>query len=247
MKKLSLISIFLGIIFIFLSLSFTITGGIVGINFSEIRISNPVLFVIGFVFIFVPTLVIMAKKLESLVIPTGQIGGAMEKRISEAKRSYSHYKGDTPYILVTGVIHRDKKGRPKKTQQYQTYSELRKYGLKPSDMIIEGKSEDTLQNFLYSIKKLKKKDIDKMKIATNRTQYWRFKLFEKEAKKQRLLDKSFEIEPLYTKETPKEFAYGVLAYIRDYFRVKSHKPLSEAGKHINENIGKIIKDKLSGK
>ena len=109
-------------------------------------------------------------------------------------KNYTRTK-DKPYVLISGKIHRDERGRLKiESQQYSIYKELRDhYGLKPSDFIIEGMSEDTLENFLYSIRKLKKKKVNHIKISTNLTQYWRFKLFEREAKQEGLVDNYFYI------------------------------------------------------
>ena len=156
-------------------------------------------------------------------------------------RSYTRTK-DKPYILVSGEIQRDKKGRPKKeSQQYSIYKELREhYGLKPSGFIIEGKSKDTLKNFLYSIKRLKRKGVNRMKIATSPTQYWRFKLFEQEAKKEGLINNSFEVKSLYTSESPTEFVYGVLAYVKDYFRIKFAGSLKNAEKQKSGDVGEFF-------
>ena len=84
-----------------------------------------------------------------------------------------------------------------------------------------------------------------MKIATNPTQYWRFKLFEREAKREGLVDDSFEVEPLYTSESPKEFVYGVLAYVKDYVRVKSAGSLKNAEKQRTGSFGSFLKNILS--
>ena len=159
---------------------------------------------------------------------------------------YSESSSLTPYVLVAGNIQRDASGRVKKdSQQYSIYKDLRKeYNLKPTDMIIEGKSEDTLENFLYSIKRLNDKDINKMGIATNRTQYWRFKMFEKEAKEEGLIDEDFEMRPFYTKETPKEFIYGILALAKDYARIKNSDSLEEARINKVNSLQNSIKKKL---
>ncbi len=245
MKKTAFIFLLLGLIFLVLSLNVNLTGAVIG---TEIEIHNYLFFVLSLAFILVSLILFTKKSLESLVIPTGEtIEGGSKKRVEKAMENYFHTKEPKPYILVTGLTERDKKGRPKlKSQQYQIYDELRhKYNLKPSDMIIEGKSRDTLENFLYSIKKLKKKGINHMKIATSPIHYRRFKLFEKQAKKEGIIDESFEIEPLYTSETPREFIYGILAYVKDYFRVKSAGSLEKAKKYRTGDRGEFIK-KITG-
>jgi len=219
MKKIFLTLLLVGFVFLFLSVDTTFTGAVIG---ADVKITNTLFFIFSLIF-FASSFVLFVinKSLESLVIPTGTLE-ADQKRVETAMRSYTRTK-NKPYVLVSGEIHRDEKGQAEKeSQQYSIYKGLREnYGLKPFDFIIEGKSRDTLENFLYSIKKLERKGINHIKIATNPTQYWTFKLFEREAKREGLVDDSFKVEPLYTSETPKEFIYGILAYAKDYFRVKS--------------------------
>jgi len=156
MKKLSLVLLLVGFVFLFLSVDIIFTGAVIGTN---IEIKNILFFVFSLTF-FMASLILFVvnKSLESLVIPTGTLE-ADQKRVGTVMRSHSHTKEPKPYVLVSGEIQRDERGRPEKeSQQYSIYKELREhYGLKPSDFIIEGKSRDTLENFLYSIKKLKRK------------------------------------------------------------------------------------------
>jgi len=245
MKKTAFIFLFLGLAFLVLSINVNLTGAVIG---KGIQINNYLFFALGLAFILVSLILFTKKSLESLVIPSGETVGVGKKRLEKAMKSYSHTKGPKPYILITGLIERNERGRPKiESQQYQIYNELRnKYNLKPSDMIIEGKSRNTLENFLYSIKKLKKKGINHMKIVTNSTHYWRFRLFEKQAKKEELINESFKMEPLYTSETPREFIYGTLGYVRDYFRVKFVGSLEKAKKYRTGNIGEFIKKIIGG-
>ena len=244
MKKLPFVFLFIGFVFLFLSVNVTFTGAVTG---TYIKITNNLFFIFSLAsFIVSFVLFVVNKSLESLVIPTGTLDED-EKRVETAMRSYTHTKEPRPYVLVSGEIQRNEKGKPKKqSQQYLIYKELReRYQLKPSDFIIEGKSKDTLENFLYSVKKLKRKGVNNMKIATNSTQYWRFKLFEREAKKEGLIDDSFKVEPLYTSESLKEFVYGALAYVKDYFRVKSAGSLEKAKNQRTGNFGRFFKNILS--
>jgi len=243
-KRISLILFVTGLILLIISLDLNITGAVIGS--STIQIENNYLFIISLVLLIISAVFFVANKsLESLVIPTGTFE-ADKKRVEVAMRSYAHSR-DKPYLLVSGEIHRNEEGDIERgTQQYSIYRELRDhYGLKPSDFIIEGKSRDTLENFLFSIRKLKKKRINHLKIATNPTQYWRFKLFERQAKREGLLEESFEIEPLYTSESPKEFVYGVLSYVKDYIRVKSAESLEKASNNRNGTIGMFLRKFLS--
>jgi len=240
MKKLSLSFFIMGIFLIISSFNPSITGAIIG---TEVNLSRYALFVFGLTLMCVSSIMYLrSKSLEAIIIPTG--GNALnEKRIKAAMEDYASERGDKPYVLVPGLIDRDSKGRvDPKTQQYKIYKELRdRYNLKPSDMIIEGKSTDTLENFLYSLDKLKKKNVNHLRIATSPTQYWRFKLFEDEAKEEGLIDESFRINPIYTRETLYEFLYGVMAYAKDYLRVKSSDSLEEARRQKTGVVGKAIK------
>jgi len=210
---------------------------------ADAEISNSILFLVSWIFLILSFVIqVTGKSLESLVIPTGTIEED-KKRLKKAMQSYTKSK-EKPYVLVTGGISRGENGKPLKDDgNYFIYKELRDhYNLKPTDFIIEGKSEDTLENFLYSIKKVKGKGINNMKIVTNQTQYWRFKLFEKEAKKEGLIDDDFKISPIYTSESPKEFIYGALAYIKDYFRIKSSGSLEKAKDKKISGVGSFLKE-----
>ena len=243
MKKQPFIFLIAGFVFLFLSVDGTLTGAVTG---PSVKITDNLFFVFSQVF-FVVSLILFVvnKSLESLVIPTGNFE-ADQKRLRTAMTDYLDRKGPKPYVLVSGAIQRDERGRAKRnSEQYSIYKELRgRYGLKPSDFIIEGKSKDTLENFLYSVKKLKRKKINRMKIATNPTQYWRFKLFEEEAKREGLVDSSFELEPIYTSESIKEFIYGVLAYVKDYIRIKSAGSLEKARRKKTGSFGSFLKNVL---
>ena len=76
------------------------------------------------------------------------------------------------------------------------------------------------------------------------TTLFRSKLFEREAKKEGLVKNSFKVEPLYTSESPKEFIYGILAYIKDYLRIKYTGSLEKAKKQKTNNLGNVLKNLL---
>ncbi len=167
-------------------------------------------------------------KLEVIVIPTGSLE-ADRKRVSYAM-DYYNSKAQKPKLMVVGNLQRDESGRLiKNSQQYAIYKRLRQeYSLKPSDLWIEGYSNNTLENFLYLSQKIKNREAQELKISTNFTQYLRFKLFEKQAKKEGLLSREIKLTPLYTHESFKEFAQGVFAYIKDYLILKKAGSLENA-------------------
>ncbi|MEX0920023.1 MAG: hypothetical protein WDZ69_00385 [Candidatus Pacearchaeota archaeon] len=232
MKKfVSLLMLVTGLILLASSLKINITGFVIGTV-----IESNFNFILGMILMIISILILSKGSLEAIVIPTGG-RKRNETRIKEALKEYFD-KDERPYILATGRIGRDEEGKvSKNSQQYNIYKALRDKklygkstgkGLKPSDMIIEGKSSDSLENFLYSIDKIKDKEVNNLLISTNPTQYWRFKLFENQAKKEGLIDESFRTKPVYTPESTKDFIYGILGFVKDYFRVKTSKSLEDA-------------------
>ena len=238
MKRVSLFFLIVGIILIISSSNFDMTGGVIG---EGIFMKSNYLLFAGIFLLILSFFLNVKGSLEAIVIPTGNLESD-KKRTSVAMDEYRN-SGEKSYVLVSGAIARDEDGRVKKdAQPYQIYKELReKYGLKPKDMIIEGKSNDTLENFLYSVKKTNSKGINQLDIATNKTQYWRFKMFEKQAKEEGIIGDSFNIRPIYTKESFGEFLYGVLALAKDYFRIKSSDSLVDASKKSTGSFGNFMK------
>lgn len=172
--------------------------------------------------------IINSNRLEVIVIPTGSLE-ADKKRVTKAI-DYYNLKGQKPKIMIIGNLQRDESGRLiTNSQQYAIYNRLRQdYGLKPSNLWIEGYSNNTLENFVYLSQKIQDRNVQELKISTNFTHYLRFKLFEKQAKKEGLLSKEIKLTPLYTSETFQEFAKGIFAYIQDYLILKKTGSLENA-------------------
>lgn len=219
--KLNKIFLIISLVLILSSINFNITSNTI---LEKSNLSFTPLLYLGLIF-FVLSILTSSKSLETILIPTG-----MPKAIRErAKKAVEILKKEKDsYVLISGEIERDERRRPKADDStYQIYKELRKNNFYPKQMIIEGKSRDSLENFLYSLKRLNKKGISKIKIVTNPLHYARFKLFEKKARKQNMLPENFEMSPVYTKNTENIF-YGILAYIKDYIRMNSTKNLADA-------------------
>jgi len=69
-------------------------------------------------------------------------------------------------------------------------------------------------------------------------------MFYNQAKKEGLIDGDFKVSPLYTHETPREFVYGVLAYINDWLTLKRSGNLKKAAeKKYRRKVGKFFKSK----
>lgn len=173
----------------------------------------------------------MEKSLESIIIPTGGTNSRTNrKRTDVAVKDYFE-RMRRPYVLISGWD----------CSSYSIYRDARKRGLAPSDFIIERRSKDTLGNFLHSVEELKKRGIGSMRIVTNPTHYMRFRLFERKARREGIIGDDFSVSPDYTSESPKEFVYGVLAYVKDYLRLKSSGSMEDAQNHGRYAGSKFLK------
>ena len=178
----------------------------------------------------------MEKSLESIIIPTGGMNPRINRKRTDVAISDYFERMQRPYVLISGWD----------CASYSIYRDARKRGLVPSDFIIERRARDTLGNFLYSVEELKKRGINSVKIATNPTHYMRFRLFEKKARKEGIIDDDFIIEPDYTSESPGDFVYGILAYVKDYFRLKSAGSMKDA-KNREKGTGAVFLKRLLSK
>jgi uncharacterized SAM-binding protein YcdF (DUF218 family) len=163
MKKriLALSFFFLGIVTLIIFGNLDLTGNAISdyINFSYIP--N----VIALTLIFLSLILFMARKgIDAIIIPTG--GGAFDKEEGmyqmdrdRARTAWEH-GGDLDengYFVISGY----KGGNQKEIsegQSYSIYKFLRRHGIKPSQMMVEGKSHDTLQNVIYTLKKIKARE-----------------------------------------------------------------------------------------
>lgn len=205
---------------------FSINGAVVGIS-KEI---SPDYFILaGAIFLLFSVMILASKSgIEAIVVPTGE-KEANVKRAKEAVNKYQEfYEIEKPYLFITGKLTKDTLGKIKPDAEVrEIYKVLRKAGIKPSEMILESKSENTLENFMYSLEKFKEKGIKEMQVATSPIHYQRFKLFEQEAKKQGFLDKSFKMVPIYTEQTLYDTIYGAAAYAKDFIKTKLHNPFKK--------------------
>lgn len=117
--------------------------------------------------------------------------------------------GNESYYVISG-----EKGDVKHlrdSQRYGIYKHLRKMGVIPNNMIVEGKSHDTEENLLYSLKKLSEK-LEARPVEVGFVSYPghlnRFEDFYKKAIKKGLIDESdFVFHKIETDETNEEKAY----------------------------------------
>ena len=222
-----------GFIFLIASLtllslgSFSITGNVVANYFPSKLFS---FHLIGLIFLLVSILIFTSKKsLDAIIIPTGDEQTDIERPQTASKR-----KADDCYV-ISGYV--DKR-RPIKYQQSATiYRELRKLGIKPSHIKIEGKSHDSLENALYSLEKLK--GMKEIGIVSYPWHLKRYKEIIEEAQKEGIITKNIKIEYIPTKETAKEKVYGFLGNIKEKYRLRHG--IKEAQKHRTGWFGNLIK------
>jgi len=213
---------------IFFSLNFTpnLTGNITG-SLNNFHVFT----ILGFVFLAGSFVLFLSKRvLDAIVIPTG--GGDWDydekmyfedKKRAETAVQNKGKLGKEKYFVISGDIGKSK-NEIKEGRSRSIYSFLRRHKINPSQMIIEGKSHDTLENVLYTLKKLKER---KKKEGAERT--WeiafvsypghleRIEDFEKEAIKKGIIGKKdFRFHKIKTKETPEEREYegNILRRIR---------------------------------
>jgi uncharacterized SAM-binding protein YcdF (DUF218 family) len=170
--------------------------------------------ILGFIFLIGSFATSISRKnLDAIIIPTGP---SFEECRERTIRAIKEYRGkDTKYFVISG-----EKGKPKlrESQRYGIYKELRKHNIKPSQMIIEGKSSDTLENALYSLTKLKK--MENIGIVSYPKHLERFKYIIDKAKNEKLIPANITIEYIPTKQTFIEWIYGTLANIKEKYRLK---------------------------
>ena len=150
----------LGMIALFFG-DFNFTGNVISDYFNSSYIPN----VIALILTFLSLILFMARKgLDAIVIPTG--GGEFDKEEgmyfqnrNRARTALEHGEDleKEGYFVISGY----KGGNQKEIsegQPYSIYKFLRRHGIKPSQMMVEGKSHDTLQNVIYTLKKIKERE-----------------------------------------------------------------------------------------
>ena len=184
--------------FIFLTFEFklSLTGNFINEYFSNNfvlpHLIGLILFIMGIIFFLQKT------SLDAIIIPTG----GDEKNIKRTKRAAEE---KAKYYLISGYI--DKNEHIKNSQTAGIYRELRKYGIKPSEIKIENKAKDSLDNIIYSMNKLK--GMKRIGIVSYPEHLKKFEYIINKAKKEGVIDK--EIEKVY----------GVLANMKERYRLRN--------------------------
>jgi uncharacterized SAM-binding protein YcdF (DUF218 family) len=214
--------------FILLTFGFNIslTGNFVSRYFSNNFILSHL---IGLILLLLGAILFLQKtSLDAIIIPTG----GEEKNLQRTKRGVEE---KAKYYLISGYI--DKNKPIKESQTAGIYNELRKYGIKPSEMKIESNAKDSLDNIVYSMKKLK--GLKRIGIVSYPEHLKRFEYIINKAKKEGLVDEDVEIINIPTDQTSKEKVYGLLANIKEKYRLRNG--IEKAKENKTGILGTMIK------
>ena len=212
-------SVFLLMALIVLSLPYlSFTGAVI----SEIPNGQSIISIISLVFFIASVFLFLSRKsLDAIIIPTG--GGKFDPKIgmwsqdkerTERAINEKDTLKDNGYFLISGYKGEGFEGM-RKGQTYRIYKYLRDNGFFPKDIRVEGKSHDTEQNILYTLKKMKemeerggRTDPLDIGISTYPDHFKRFKDFYEEAIKKGLIEKDdFRLHEIPMIETDEEKRY----------------------------------------
>ncbi|MEX2017478.1 MAG: YdcF family protein [Candidatus Pacearchaeota archaeon] len=218
MNRRFLSSVFLLLTFVILSLPYvSMTGNVI----NELSLGKSIVNLLALVFFIVSVFLFLARKsLDAIIIPLGD--PVYKKRVKRAEKEYDEEveadpKGKHAYFVISG----EQGNVPlKDSERYMTYNELRKHGINPSQMMVEGSSHNSMENILNSLERIKKKGGKDVGIASYPWHLERFNYIIDEAKKEGIVDKNFKIHRLETSETVKESVYGILAYLLERYNLR---------------------------
>lgn len=209
---------FLLLAFSVLSLPYlNITGNVI----SDLSLSQGVFNFAALVLFLISVFLFLVKpSLDAIIIPLGD--PIYKKRVKRAMKEYDEEVENNPagkhaYFVISG----EQGNVPlSKSERYMTYQELRKHGIKPSEMIVEGRSHNSMENILNSLERIKKKGGKDVGIASYPWHLERFDYIINKAKEEGIVDRDFKIHRLETSETAKEGLYGILAYLLERYNLR---------------------------
>ncbi|MEK6928119.1 MAG: YdcF family protein [Nanoarchaeota archaeon] len=158
------------------------------------------------------------QSLDAIIVPTGP---SVEEGKERADRAGKEYKEHGAKVLI---ISGNKSNEEDKKQRYAMYQELRKYGIQPRQIKIEGQSKNTIENVVNSLKKIKELGGREIGIASNPSHLDRFEYIVKRGKAEGIIDKEMNIHRLETQlETQETFGksvYGFLANMLNRYKLR---------------------------
>lgn len=225
-----------------LSYNWNITGGVIGSNAAP-----SYLYFASIIFAVISLLVFASRQtLDAIMIPTG---GYEEnpRRTKRALEEYNEGKGAKILLISGGPMKGDKPPYSVKSGQvYQIYEQLRRYGVKPSSIMVEGQSNSTLDNVLFSLERLKKKGVKDIGIASSPSHLDRFENIVEKAKEEGIVGRDFRAHRLELPEDQPEGIgkklYGSIA--KAVYGYKLSRGLKYAQSHQSRNGLRKIRNKL---
>jgi len=244
MRKLNFVGfalflISLGIIFLGM---FSITGHVIS-DKKYFSLTN----IIGFALLFLSFILMTSRKsLEAIVIPAGK----KEENKTRAKRGRDYYNNDEQYFIISG----GRGDEPlRESDMAEIYNELREaeklriYGkkpkIKPSQIVVEGRSADTLENVLYSLQKLKS-NTGEITFVSYPLHLRKMRMIMKKAREEGLVPGGLKERYVPTSQNISEFIYGVLALAKEKYRLRNG--IKEAQKNKTGEFGNFVKRLLEG-
>ena len=199
-----------------------ISGGVIGVS-TNISLS----FIAGLVFfIFALVFFVARQSLDVILIPTGTFeADILRAETAEKERGALKPHG---YFMISGYYpHGNLKGL-QGSQDYRIYKHLRENGIVPEEIRVEGKAHDTLENTLYSLKKIKqlvekegKQGSLDVGVTTYPGHFKRFKdAYEKAVRKGMIGKNDFRIHEIPTPETDEDRKYEASILRKITHRVK---------------------------
>jgi len=234
-SKIGIFILICSFIFLIFGFNFNLTGSVIAEYFKE---KYFIFRMAGFVSLFISILMLTERRdldaimLDAIIIP---IGNKYKRNIRRAKKGAEE---EAKYYVISG--YRDKNRPIKESQTADIYRELRKYGIKPSEIKIESESRDTLENAMNSLNKLK--GLKRIGIVSYPEHLKRFNYIINKAKKEGFIDEDIEIVNIPTEETFMEKAYGVVGNIEERYRLRNG--IERAQKKKNSWVRKVVKKVL---
>jgi len=222
--------LFVGLAILFLH-NLSLTANVVNVNIHGFGFAD----FIGILFLsFALVFLVVGKGIESVVmVPTGPMFADRE-RTAVAVRDYQDRKSNNPeYVLISGEVNnRDERGRAtSRSQPIGIYKQLRKSGVPREEIMFEPDSADTLQNFIYTLGKMKKKGLHDLRIATDKWQYKRFQYYLDRARTEGLVGGDFKMSLVESNPVRPSLGYAIMSYYQDKGRIEQAGSLDTAAKY----------------
>ena len=144
-KKIGIFLLICSFILLIWGINSNLTGNVISEYFSN---TLTIIHILGLIFLlFGAVLFLERKSLDAVIIPTGHL---YERNIKRAKRGSEE---KAKYYIISGYLDKNKPVR--ESQTADIYNALIKYGINSSDIKIERRSKDSLENAIFSLNKLK--------------------------------------------------------------------------------------------